>query len=106
MQFMENFKKYANKSKALLFFQLSFLDEWVNSKYGGKFERLHMFMYELSVHHETYLIKVNVLDSEFYCLSTEEEFLKTCHSVEEIKEWIDFGCLIFDKNLEKEKNNC
>jgi hypothetical protein len=99
---MENLKKFTKRSNTLFTFKLYLLEDWVESEYNGNLERVHKFRVELSVHHETFIIKINQIDNEFYCLDKDDNFLKTFYSVEEIKEWIEMGCLIFDKNLEKE----
>jgi hypothetical protein len=97
---MENFKKYATSNNKLYISSLLLLKSWVESKYNGKLEIVHKFMFKLQVHNETFTIKINLSDNHFYCLDKEDQFIKVFYSIDGIKEWIDMGCLIFSEDLD------
>jgi hypothetical protein len=98
---MDKLNKNLKPSLHVFKFRLYLLGDWVSSSLNGKLESMHKFKLRLSVYKKTFFIKINLADFEFYCLGEQENFLRTFRSLDEIKEWIELGCL-YENNEETE----
>jgi len=73
-------------SKQLYLPQLFFLRDKIEQS-GGNVDWIHLFLLQLTFPHETFFLKMNILDHEFYLFS-EKDSIQVFRSLQDVEHYL------------------
>lgn len=78
-------------SKSMMFLRIILLRKKI-IKLGGQFGIIHKFAFGFMLNNIIYLVKINLMDGEWFLLDKKQNLLHVFKSFTEFTQWIENGC--------------